>query len=351
MINYRQITFAREYRGYTQTDLSSKIKGLSQSNLSKYERGVGPLSEEIIGKIISFLNFPQDFFEKTISNNAENAHYRRKATVSKSDKLSVEYSNKMIGYIIDQMSVSLELPELLIKYVDIEDGYSPEYIAQYTRRFLGIGDGPVRDINSILEKNGIIIIELDANVDIFDGVSFLTDNGYPIIIVNKNFSNDHKRYTIAHELGHIVMHTSRDFLIKEDRDKEKEANVFAGEFLMPASMIGKSLENIKLSYLTELKRYWLTSMASIIRRAYYLKYIDKNKYVYFNIELSRKGYKKEEPLNVYIDEPKLFLTAYNMHKNELEYSDDELSTAFSLPVDVIDRFCKRKGCSKFRLVI
>ena len=100
------------------------------------------------------------------------------------------------------------------------------------------------------------------------------------------------------------MHSSREFIFSEKRDKEKEANEFAGEFLMPAEIIKNSLRYLRLSSLLELKRYWLTSMASIIKRAKNLGMIGDEKYKYFNIELSRKGYKKEEPLNVYIDKPR-----------------------------------------------
>ena len=51
-----------------------------------------------------------------------------------------------------------------------------------------------------------------------------------------------------------------------------------------------------------------------------------------------KGYKKNEPIDVYIDHPSLFITAYRMHCNELEYSNEELANAFHLPQDVIERF-------------
>lgn len=137
--------------------------------------------------------------------------------------------------------------------IDLEDGYTPETVAQYTRKYLGLKDEPVRNIFSLLERNGIIIIELDYDVDLFDGVSFLTDGGYYVIIINKNFSNDHKRFTLAHELGHLIMHTSNEFLISEYRDKEDEANKFASEFLMPSDAISNSLRGLKLQYLVELK--------------------------------------------------------------------------------------------------
>lgn len=338
-INYKQIIFAREYRGYSQTELAAKIIGLSQSNLSKYEKGIGSLSMDVLNRIIDFLGFPITFYEKRISNIAENAHYRRKKGMTKSERSQIELSNKLLGYIVDQMGDSVEFLDMSFRMIDLEDGYTPEIAAQYTRKYLGLREDPVRDIFSLLERSGIIIIELDYDVDLFDGVSFLTDGGYYVVIINKNFSNDHKRFTLAHELGHLIMHTSNDFIIPEYRDKEDEANRFASEFLMPADAISNSLRGLKLQHLVELKRYWLTSMASLIRRAKDLKCITTEKYKYFNIELSRRGYKKNEPLNVYIDTPNIYHEAYKLHKDELEYTNAEMAAAFSLPIDVVTRFC------------
>lgn len=349
-INYKQLIFAREYRGYSQTELASKIIGLSQSNLSKYEKGVGTLSADVLNRIIDFLGFPLSFYEKKISNIAENAHYRRKKGMTKKERSEIEYSNKLIGYIVDQMSESVEFPDMCFKMIDIEDGYTPERVAQFIRKYLGLRDEPVRDIVALLERNGVIVIELDYEVDLFDGVSFVTDEGYYVIIINKNFSNDHKRFTLAHELGHIVMHTSNEFLIPDYRDKEEEANRFASEFLMPSDVITNSLRGLKLQYLVELKRYWLTSMASIVRRAKDLKCITNDKYQYFSIELSRRGYRKNEPVSVYIDAPNIYYEAYRLHKDELEYSNEEMASAFSLPFDIITKFCcPSKSNLKLRL--
>ena len=210
--------------------------------------------------------------------------------------------------------------------------------ASFTRKFLNLKDEPVKDIFTLLEKNGIIIYELDTDLEQFDGASFINDSGQNVIIVNKNFSNDRKRFTIAHELGHIIMHLSTSFLIPDFRNKEKEADIFASEFLMPKDSIRNMLMNLKLSDLFPIKQYWLTSMASIIYRAKDLNCISSDKYKYFYIELSRKGYKKEEPGNVYIDQPIVYNKAIQMHKNELEYSDIDISKAFSLPLDVVKNY-------------
>ena len=232
-MNHKQLTFAREFKGYSQTELSNKIQGLSQSNLSKFEKGLGVLSEDLQKKIIDFLGFPEDFYNRKINTIIENANYRKRATVSKTKILKFENKCKVIGYVIDELSESIEWPDFKLAPLNVEDGYAPEYIANYTRRLLKVNvDEPIKNIFSILETAGIIIYEINDD-EKFDGVSFITDKGNPIIIVNKNFSNDRKRFTIAHELGHILMHNENNFPISSYRDKEKEANQFASEFLMP----------------------------------------------------------------------------------------------------------------------
>lgn len=136
-ISPRQLTFAREYRGYTQKELSSRIVGLSQSNLSKFEKGIGILSDEVLKRIIECLGFPEGFYTLSISNNVENAHYRRKAGMSKKTKDDIDKSNKLIGYIVDQMAESVEFPTFTLKTIDLEDDYSPEYLCSVYSKIYG----------------------------------------------------------------------------------------------------------------------------------------------------------------------------------------------------------------------
>lgn len=348
-MNHKQLTFAREFRGYSQTELSSKIQGLSQSNLSKFEKGLGVLSEDIQKKIIDFLEFPEDFFNRKINTTIENANYRKRATVSKSKILKFENKCKVIGYIIDELSESIEWPDFTLSPLNVDDGFSPEYIANYTRRTLKIdGNEPVKNIFSLLESVGIIFYEINDD-EKFDGVSFISDKGFAIIVVNKNFSNDRKRFTIAHELGHILMHNENNFPISSFRDKEKEANQFASEFLMPEKSIKNILRNLRLNELGELKNYWLTSMSSLIRRAKDLKCIDENKYKYFLIEMSRNGYTKKEPIEVFIDKPTCLKNAINIFKNDLAYSLEDFSNYTALPNDISDELFNSDKIVKLKI--
>ena len=348
-MNHKQLTFAREYRGYSQTELADSIKGLSQSNLSRFEKGFGVLSDDIQRKIIEYLNFPEEFFNRKINSTIENANYRKRASIGKNITQRFENKCKLIGYIIDEFSESIEWLDFTLSPLNVEEGYTPQYIANYNRKLLKLTkEKKKKNIMSLLEQSGVIIYEIDE-IEKFDGVSFITDKGFPVIIVNKNFSNDRKRFTIAHELGHILLHNENLYPISSYRDKEKEANIFASEFLMPEDEIKNSLRQLKMSDLGDLKSYWLTSMSSIIRRAKDLKCIDDNRYKYFLIEMSRNGFTKKEPIEVFIDKPTCLKNAINLFKTDLAYSLEDFSNYTALPKDIIDELFNSDKIVKLKI--
>ena len=349
--NHNQVVFAREYRGYSQTELASRIKGLSQPTLSKFEKGIGAISDDILKEIAIVLNFPLSFFELEIFNKSYTANYRKKR-ITKTVKDQLDKRNKLYGYLVDKLkSGDIEFPPLKFKSIDLTDGYTPRTVAQHLRQILGLKYHPIKDIITILENNGIIVIEDNSDVEEFDGVSFITDEGNYIIIINKNFSNDRKRFTLAHELGHLIMHNTMDCLIDEKRDIEKEANQFASEFLMPEDEIKRSLYGLRISDLAGLKQYWLTSMASILFRAKDLKCIDDRRATYLNIELSRSGFKKKEPIDVAIDKPFLFKEAYKLFINELNYTIEDMANFFSISKEDTEDIFEAPKRFKLRLTV
>ena len=101
----------------------------------------------------------------------------------------------------------------------------------------------------------------------FDGLSMLTSTNSPIIWLNSEMPNDRKRFTLAHELGHIIMHLRSEDMTKSDEEKDVEANAFAEEFLLPRNQCYDDFFNLKYSDLLLKKMYWKVSKAFIIRRA------------------------------------------------------------------------------------
>lgn len=330
------LTFAREYRGMTQTSLAAKIPGLSQSNLSKYEKGLGTLSDETLCRIMSTLDFPVAFLDLKIENNVECRHYRKKASINATDRNKIDRFISLVAYCFDWMSEYVNLPDFKFKYMDLEAGMTPEEVARQVRRMFRLGVAPIENICNFIEQNGVFVYFWDCRCDEFDGVSLITDKGNHLIIINQNMSNDRIRFSIAHELGHILMHQCCDFVVLEVRDKEKEAHRFASEFLMPEQAVKSSLFNLTFSQLPILKSYWLTSMAALIQRAKSLKQINESKYKLLRIELSRRTWLRKEPYPVYMDKPTVISKIYALITEELGYDNHQISSLSKIPLDIIE---------------
>jgi Zn-dependent peptidase ImmA (M78 family) len=108
-----------------------------------------------------------------------------------------------------------------------------------------------------LAKTLGVKVEFSPFDDELSGMAFLRD-GKPIIGVNANHHPNRQRFTIAHELGHILLHRSElEAAILVDKSKnfiprdptsaegtdaiEVEANAFASELLMPAKLVRQVL--------------------------------------------------------------------------------------------------------------
>ena len=95
-----------------------------------------------------------------------------------------------------------------------------------------------------------------------------------IIWANSDDVPERQRFTIAHELGHAVLHPNENIIdYRMDGDfspKELEANEFAARVLMPASEIKKvkvSLEQMKeKNIVSSLAQYFGVSMQAMMVR-------------------------------------------------------------------------------------
>jgi Zn-dependent peptidase ImmA (M78 family) len=81
-----------------------------------------------------------------------------------------------------------------------------------------------------------------------------------------------------------------------------------------------------------LKMYWKTSMQAIVRRARDLKRIGDRGYKYYQIEMSKRGWRTSEPIEIRdnIENPRLLKRLFAVHTNQLGYSVDDLSSLFGL---------------------
>jgi hypothetical protein len=117
-------------------------------------------------------------------------------------------------------------------------------------------------------------------------------------------SGDRQRFTVAHELGHLVLHTSRRGI--PSKQAEDEAHRFAGAFLMPQERAREALEgNVTLREFAELKARWGVSIAALIMRAGQLELVDDARKTSLFKQLGARGWRTAEPVMVHAEQPAL----------------------------------------------
>lgn len=326
-LNHKNFEIARISRGLSQKELAIKLQ-VEQSTISKIEKGLSKIKEELLEKYCFSLDYPPSFFSENINILSPYLIYFRKRKVMSTLELDTIQCKLFINkHWVKKLLKSVDIKNS-VPFVDINKG-NPKDIAKFIRNTWNIPRGRIDNLTHHIEKSGIVILLTDGN-EKFDGEILPDEDGLPVICINKKLSGDRQRFTLAHELGHLVMHTDiyQDDLVRA----EKEANEFASEFLMPERDIYAHLqEKLTIQRLADLKSYWKVSMSSIIMRAYHLGVINKAKYTSMQVQLSQAGYRKKEPdLGVLPEQPQLVGKLISLHLNELGFSKQNLATMLSL---------------------
>lgn len=331
-INPEILKIAREVRGITQEELAAVI-GVEQGTLSKIEKGILQSDSEIVKRLSDALDFPITFFYQNKRVLPVEGHYRRK--ISTSVKKMKQYVAQMTiaEWHFTSMLDEVDLSEAKLPHWDILEDGSPGICAKYLRDLWKIPKGRIVNLTKIIEDNGVVIIALELGE--LDGFSTYFNGNIPVIFVNKTFPPDRYRLTIAHELGHLIMHFGNK--IGMDRDMENEAFEFAIELLVPENNIRPYLSKVTIEKLADLKGYWYVSMAAILKYANTLGMVTGNQYRYLWTQFGSLGYRKKEPVNIPVETPGIINEIIQAYLTDLGYSKEELASTFHITVPEFER--------------
>lgn len=320
-INNETLELARQLRQLTQREAAEAI-GISQGKLSKAEHGLQELDIPILETLAKFYEIPLAFFYRELDPTPVSHYYYRKKITS--NKLTDSFVSlvQIFKIFIEEFLKPIELPEFDLQLYTPSQELSVQEIANRTRFSLGIFKGPVPNLTTLLENHGILIVKIDFGTNKLDGLSTYTSKGRRIIFLNTQMPNDRMRFSLAHELGHMIMHSGK--LPLPGQDVENEANEFASQFLMPEEEISPMLYGINMYDLVTLKKRWRVSMKALIYRAKSLMTINDRTYRNLQIFYSKKGYNHGEPYPLPFESPTLLYETVNIYKNELGYTDSEL---------------------------
>ena len=275
---------------------------VSPTAVSKYENGIIIPDSK---RLIEFANL-YEVKVRTLLQSKElpkmnfNSFRKKKRLIGK--RLEILKSiilNKVRDY-LEVLNLNQYIPIKLVKFKcnSVEDA---EAIARKYREIINFSViQPISNLISVLENLGIMIIQIaDVNnyIKDFDGLSEVVNNVPFIVLLNNIKDGARQRFTIAHELGHLVMDVS------DNLDAEKMCHRFASAFLMPKESIinefGSFRKNISLFELKAFKEEYRVSYAAIIYRLKDLNIISEYLYKKLSIEISTIITKNDpEPIEV-----------------------------------------------------
>jgi Zn-dependent peptidase ImmA (M78 family) len=181
--------------------------------------------------------------------------------------------------------------------------------------------GPIPDVARLLEAAGGVVISMRIATDKVSAAAiWARGDERPMFFINENHNGERQRFSLAHELAHVVMHEV------PAPEAEDEADQFAGELLMPAKEALPHLSGgrLNLSRLVDIKHYWRVSMAFVVTRAKNLQAITERQARSLYQMLSARGYLKREPFALPPEKPQILETALKVHLSEHGYAPDEL---------------------------
>ena len=178
--------------------------------------------------------------------------------------------------------------------IDVDDFDTPSDAAVAIRHDWKMSPGPAIQLIKFVEAAGGLVLVRDLGARELDAVTQWVDGAPPLFLINSHAPVDRFRFSLAHELGHVILHQEPGVLATQERNKADE---FASEFLMPADSIRTELKEgrLDLPRLLDLKHKWGVSMAALLRRASTLGVVTDWQYRNLMVEMSALGYRTKEP--------------------------------------------------------
>lgn len=297
-----RIKHARKRKGMSLRHFASKV-GVSAQSISNYERGIDHPGSAVLIRLAQALEMPVEFFLRASQVKTIQPVFRKKTTSSKRKMESqIEEIRDWVERYLEiesllEVECPFQFPDGFPKKIDSLD--QVEHAVEALRDQWGIGTDAIANLTSLLEEKGILVGVLACDDDKLEGCAFWVENSClrPVIALRDGAPGDRQRFTLAHELAHLLLEPSSSL------DEEKIANRFAGAFLVPAeaarSMLGSQRGHLDLRELYFLKQTFGLSMAGWIYRALDLNIISEARFKQELMRFSKQGWRKQEPFDPY----------------------------------------------------
>ncbi|EHL2721194.1 ImmA/IrrE family metallo-endopeptidase [Listeria monocytogenes] len=312
---------ARRFRQLSIPQLAEKVD-ISKQMISKYEHNDAQPSPKTYQKLVLALGFPLSFFQQgdEFSYDDLGTFYRSRLSSTQSEKKPSELLKKYLAVLANFFESYVDFP-VLKELSHIED---PIASAQFLRKEWELGSSPIPNVLHLLEIQGFQIAAINSNsekVDAFGSQTKVNGKDYYCILIDQdNNSFYRQQFSLAHELGHWMLHSKsinpQELEPQEYREMEKQANIFASNFLLPEEAFSKDIRGYEddLDAYLKLKSKWEVSAASMVYRSKSLGLISSEQYLRLQKRMSSRGWRRSEPFDSVhsVPKPTIMKQAYEL---------------------------------------
>ncbi len=342
----RRLKVARAAAGLSLRELEARIGGLVTAQaISKYERDDSVPSSGVLIALADALGVSSDYLTGDPEVVLEGIEFRKKKITRRREEAQVkgQVAHLLERYLV--VETLLGLPSVAWDRprdapYPIHDVHEAEYAARGLRLDWKLGIDPIPNVVELLEERGIKVLSIDlAHID---GLTARARRGVEevvsVIVVNRNTWGERQRFTLAHELGHMVLRVAAGV------DAEKAAHRFAGAFLVPAEVLRREMgahrRSIGWSELFELKQLFGVSVQALTVRCRDLGIFDRMLHQQLFRDISRRGWRSppyEEPWAMDGEEPRRFERLCHRALAEGAISDARAAELLGVPVRDLHR--------------
>jgi len=292
-------------RGLHQAELA-ELAGTTQTTISHFEQGRIEPTEELISGLASSFGVTASFLTSRFDLEPPTRPWLRAyADASKREADARTAFAVIATEYIHRLQLDTRPDNLPGAPVDAEDDEQIEDIADEARQIAGLEPGAVVP-NAVraAERLGCIVLPAESELGRHVGMS-LRSNALPVICVaNAGIPGDRQRFTVCHELGHLILHGALrpPGTSDESSRMERQANRFAAAFLTPGDALIETLEDnggrVTLQALSKVKAVWGVAIKSLVGRYRSLGVIDDDQARSLYKQISARRWTKVEPVDV-----------------------------------------------------
>jgi Zn-dependent peptidase ImmA (M78 family) len=278
---------AREAAGFSLRDLQQVIEEeVSAQAIGKYERNEMMPGSNVLLRLAKALRVTPEYLLGTRDITLVGVDFRKATRASAKEVKSVEAL--VLDYIERYLELEALMPGAELEWITprgaafkVHEIEQAEIAAETLREQWVLGIAPIANMTELLEIKGIKVISLELPENVSGSKAFVRRpdaEDVAVIVVNSAHNGDRQRFTLAHELAHLVL----KFIGMSDSEQEKAADRFAGAFLMAKRMVqqlfGGYRTSISLGELLEIKKVFKTSVPCLIVRCSQLGILSKGSY-------------------------------------------------------------------------